>query len=153
MFLEAQPHHIMLAAALLAPTAFTPPGRGVQQSCDRREMISKVAGGAFALGGLAQGASAKAGQFGKQEIFGFGSASPPAGFPPSLAQHVIRRHRWVVHCTLWWVPEMVRGHDACVACGGEATEPWATEWACGRMRGGRHAVASLRPGWARGRAI
>ena len=103
----AQPHLIsMLAAALIAPTAFTPPGRGVQQSCDRREMISKVAGGAFALGGLAQGASAKAGQFGKQEIFGFGSASPPAGFPPTLAVHVIRRHRWVVHCTLWWMPEM-----------------------------------------------
>ena len=69
----------MLAAALLAPTAFTPPGRGVQQSCDRREMISKVAGGAFALGGLAQGASAKAGQFGKQEIFGFGTSSPYVG--------------------------------------------------------------------------
>ena len=69
----------MIAAALLAPTSFTPPGRGVQQSCDRRELISKVAGGVIALGGLAQGASAKAGQFGKQEIFGFGTSSPYVG--------------------------------------------------------------------------
>ena len=67
----------MLAAFTLAP-AFTPPGRMPQQSCDRREILSKVGGAAFALAGAAQGASAKAGQFGKQELFGFGSAPPAA---------------------------------------------------------------------------
>lgn len=68
----------MLAAFTLAP-AFTPPGRMPQQSCDRREILSKVGGAAFALAGAAQGASAKAGQFGKQELFGFGISSPYVG--------------------------------------------------------------------------
>lgn len=43
-------------------------------------MLSKVAtGAALAAASVAQGASAKAGQFGKVEIFGFGTSSPFVG--------------------------------------------------------------------------
>jgi hypothetical protein len=76
---------IMLAA--IAVQSFTPPTRmasvstrtnGVSmQAGSRRELLSQVGGAAFALAGVAQSASAKAGQFGKQDVFGIGSAPLP----------------------------------------------------------------------------
>merc|ERR1712127_947888 len=45
----------------------------------RRELLSQVGGAAFALVGVAQSASAKAGQFGKQDVFGIGISSPYVG--------------------------------------------------------------------------
>ena len=72
----------MLAA--IAVQSFTPPTRMASvstrtsevsmQAGSRRELLAQVGGAAFALAGVAQSASAKAGQFGKEEIFGFGSA-------------------------------------------------------------------------------
>ena len=75
----------MLAA--IAVQSFTPPTSmaGVStrttgvtmQAGSRRELLSQVGGAAFALAGVAQSASAKAGQFGKQDVFGIGSAPLP----------------------------------------------------------------------------
>jgi len=75
----------MLAA--IAVQSFTPPtrmasvstrtGEVSMQAGSRRELLAQVGGAAFALAGVAQSASAKAGQFGKEEIFGFGSAPLP----------------------------------------------------------------------------
>ena len=75
----------MLAA--IAVQSFTPPTRMASvstrtsevsmQAGSRRELLAQVGGAAFALAGVAQSASAKAGQFGKEEIFGFGSAPLP----------------------------------------------------------------------------
>merc|ERR1711935_132131 len=45
----------------------------------RRDLLSQVAGATFALAGVAQSASAKAGQFGKQDVFGIGISSPYVG--------------------------------------------------------------------------
>jgi hypothetical protein len=63
--------------AFVASPAFVPPTRmasaPAEASC-RREFLSKVAGGAALMAPLA--ASAKAGQFGKQEIFGTAASSP-----------------------------------------------------------------------------
>uniref|UniRef100_A0A7S0HBH7 Uncharacterized protein n=1 Tax=Phaeocystis antarctica TaxID=33657 RepID=A0A7S0HBH7_9EUKA len=77
----------MLAA--IAVQSFTPPTSmaGVStrttgvtmQAGSRRELLSQVGGAAFALAGVAQSASAKAGQFGKQDVFGIGISSPYVG--------------------------------------------------------------------------
>merc|ERR1712166_1247890 len=52
---------------------------GTMQAGSRRELLSQVGGAAFALAGVAQSASAKAGQFGKQDVFGIGISSPYVG--------------------------------------------------------------------------
>mmetsp|Transcript_8144 Transcript_8144/g.16351 ORF Transcript_8144/g.16351 Transcript_8144/m.16351 type:complete len:223 (-) Transcript_8144:259-927(-) len=77
--------------AVIAAQSFTPPTRmasaptrtnGISMeagSDTRRELLSKVSGAAFALAGVSQSASAKAGQFGKIDIFGFGTSSPYVG--------------------------------------------------------------------------
>lgn len=66
-----------MLAIFAAGPAFNAPGSLAGQS--RRELLTKVATGtAFAAASVAQGASAKAGQFGKQELFGFSGAYPPA---------------------------------------------------------------------------
>jgi len=77
----------MLAA--IAVQSFTPPTRmasvttrtnGVSMEAgSRRDLLSQVAGATFALAGVAQSASAKAGQFGKQDVFGIGISSPYVG--------------------------------------------------------------------------
>lgn len=65
-----------MLAIFAAGPAFQAPGSLAGRE-SRRELISKVAtGAAFAAASVAQGASAKAGQFGKQELFGFASESP-----------------------------------------------------------------------------
>tara|TARA_B110001452_G_scaffold254319_1_gene245791 strand:- start:874 stop:1365 length:492 start_codon:yes stop_codon:yes gene_type:complete len=87
---------ITFAAAMLAifaaGPAFQAPGSLAGQS--RREVISKVAtGAAFAAASVAQGASAKAGQFGKQELFGFASAPPPERSPlPAPCRSTAKGH-------------------------------------------------------------
>ena len=84
----------MLAA--IAVQSFTPPTRmasvstrtnGVSmQAGSRRELLSQVGGAAFALAGVAQSASAKAGQFGKQDVFGIGSAPLPQSLEHARAR-------------------------------------------------------------------
>ena len=88
----------MLAA--IAVQSFTPPTRMASvstrtsevsmQAGSRRELLAQVGGAAFALAGVAQSASAKAGQFGKEEIFGFGRAPLPqlaSACPCTLEAH------------------------------------------------------------------
>merc|ERR1719329_732584 len=68
-----------MLAIFAAGPAFQAPGSLAGRE-SRRELISKVAtGAAFAAASVAQGASAKAGQFGKQELFGFATSSPYVG--------------------------------------------------------------------------
>lgn len=81
-----------MLAIFAAGPAFQAPGSLAGQS--RREVISKVAtGAAFAAASVAQGASAKAGQFGKQELFGFASAPPPERSPlPAPCRSTAKGH-------------------------------------------------------------
>ena len=89
-----------MLAAVLASQSFVPPTRmasaptrtngiSMEASETRRELLTKVSGAAFALAGVAQSASAKAGQFGKQDVFGFGSAPHPLA--RARAHSILRR--------------------------------------------------------------
>ena len=139
----------MLAA--IAVQSFTPPTRmasvstrtnGVSmQAGSRRELLSQVGGAAFALAGVAQSASAKAGQFGKQDVFGIGSAP----LPQSL-EHARAHPR---HTAPFGANMMHLGLKETVAAPRVEAVGRGCEWGCGPRRRGCVGLPSdiLSPHW------